>query len=119
MELFSELYLQAATVDSGQPQTGAWGEVCGGRGGLRWGKGGFFRGRGRSGSMPAPPSQTYVEFGGVEDVASVRTPARGQQTDRALVNLTVPVRLLQRPYLSKPKEKRNPVKRAQYIPAGL
>ena len=66
------------------------------------GGGGFFRGRSDPAAGPSlARSLTYVELGGVEDVASVGAPARAQQTDRALVNLTVPVRLLQRPHLSK------------------
>lgn len=43
--------------------------------------------------------RTYVELGGVENVAPVRAPARGHQPGRALVDSAVPLRLLQGPYL--------------------
>lgn len=40
-----------------------------------------------------------MELGGVEDVTPVRTPARGHQPRRALVDLAVPLRPLQGPDL--------------------
>jgi hypothetical protein len=44
-------------------------------------------------------AHTYVEFSGIEDVTSIRAPARGNQPCRALVDFAVPFWLLQRPHL--------------------